>query len=136
MYLRFKQSSRKDNIAGLYFDMSASGYSYGMRIYKQTLSGFQTLKDAIAENPAPFESELKNVLSSGYKIIGDKYKKDRYPQITSGILNDFLNRKTFYIAKNFDLNDRVFTDGLFFELSDGFTALKSLLNIIIKAQGD
>lgn len=133
MYIRFKQSGKSTDIAGLYFDMSASGYSYGMRIYKQTSLGFQALKDAITENPSPFEKELKNALSNGYKIIGDKYKKDRYPEVKSSILNDFLNRKTFYITKNSDLNDRVFTDGLFFEISDGFSTLKAFLNLIIKA---
>ncbi len=134
IYLRFKQKGRKSDIAGLYFDMSASGYSYGLRIYKQTSSGFQSLKDYIAENPEPFEKELRMILKSGYKIIGEKYKKDHYPEISSIVLNDFLNRKSFYIARNRDLSNIVFSEKLSAEISDGFSNLKSILNLIQNAK--
>lgn len=131
MYLRFKQSGKSKDIVGLYFDMGADMYSYGLRIYKQTSSGFQHIKDNIIENPKVYEKELKNILDSGYKIIGEKYKKDHYPQITSAILNDFLNRKTFYVCKDFALNDKVFTDELSKEISEGFHQLESFINLII-----
>ncbi|MGN0521173.1 MAG: DUF2461 family protein, partial [Eubacterium sp.] len=99
MYLRFKQNDKADNIAGLYFDMGADKYSYGLRIYKQTASGFQRLKDRVIENPDKFEKELKSIALSGYRIIGQKYKKDHYPEIKNEALNDFLNRKNFYLSK-------------------------------------
>ena len=81
MYLRFKQGGKSKDIVGLYFDMGADMYSYGPRIYKQTSNGFQQIKDDILENQKIYESALKNVLDSGYKIIGENYKKDHYPQI-------------------------------------------------------
>lgn len=131
MYLRFKQSGKSKDIVGLYFDMGADMYSYGLRIYKQTSSGFQHIKDDVIDNQRIYENELENVLDSGYKIIGEKYKKDHYPQIKSQILNDFLNRKTFYICKDFDLNDKVFTAELANEIAEGFYNLKNFVNLII-----
>lgn len=131
MYLRFKQSGKSKDIVGLYFDMGADMYSYGLRIYKQTSGGFQQIKDNIIENQNAYENELKNILNSGYKIIGEKYKKDHYPQIKSDILNDFLNRKTFYICKEFSLNDNIFNAELANEIAKGFYQLKNFVNLII-----
>ncbi len=131
MYLRFKQSGKSKDIVGLYFDMGADMYSYGLRIYKQTSNGFQHIKDRITENPKAFENELKKFLDSGYIIKGEKYKKNHYPQINSEILNDFLNRKTFYICKDFNLNEKVFTPELANEIAGGFYQFKNFINLII-----
>lgn len=131
MYLRFRQSGKSKDIVGLYFDMGADMYSYGLRIYKQTSNGFQQIKDAMLENQSTYENELKNISDSGYRIIGEKYKKDRYPQIKSEILNDFLNRRTFYICKDAELNDNVFTPELANEIADGFYRLKNFVNLML-----
>lgn len=134
MYLRFSQTRSEQNkkdIVGLYFDMGADMYSYGLRIYKQTSNGFQKIKDDIVENQALYENELKYITGSGYRIIGDKYQKDHYPQIKSEILSDFLNRKTFCICKDFKLNDTVFTSELANEIAEGFYQLKNFVNLII-----
>jgi len=131
MYLRFKQGGKSKDIVGLYFDMGADMYSYGFRIYKQTSGGFQNFKDDIIENPKIYENEFKTILNSGYKIIGEKYKKDHYPQIKSEVLNDFLNRKSFYICRDFKLNGKVFTPELANEIADGFNLLGKFVNLII-----
>lgn len=133
MYLRFKQSGKSKDIAGIYFDMSFDGYSYGLRIYKQSSSGFQRLKDAIIDNPDKFEKELIGIVDFGYKIVGEKYKKDHYPEIKSDTLNDFLNRKTFYFSKNMPINERIFSNELLTELSEGFYQLADMMNLIVSA---
>lgn len=131
MYLRFKQSDKSKDIVGLYFDMGADMYSYGLRVYKQTSGGFQNIKDNIIDNQNEFFKELNVILNYGYKIIGDKYKKDHYPDINNELLNDFLNRKSFYICKDQSLNDDVFTPKLAEEISQGFLQLKSFVNLIL-----
>lgn len=130
MYLRFKQCSKSKDIVGLYFDMGADMYSYGLRVYKQTSNGFQKIKDNAIRNEKIYEIELKNILECGYQIVGEKYKKDRYPEIKSEILNDFLNRKTFYICKDNKLNNKVFTDELANEIIEGFYQLRDFVNLI------
>lgn len=131
MYLRFKQSDKSKDIVGLYFDMGADMYSYGLRVYKQTSGGFQNIKDNIIDNQNEFFEELNIILNYGYKIIGDKYKKDHYQDINNELLNDFLNRKSFYICKDQSLNDDVFTPKLAEEISQGFLQLKSFVNLIL-----
>lgn len=132
MYLRFKQGGKSKDAVGLYFDMSADMYSYGLRVYKQTANGMQQIRDAAAERPKAYEKEFKKLLNSGYRIIGDKYKKDHYPQIKSETLNDFLNRKNFYICKDQALNDTVFTAGLAQEIAGGFYQLEKLVQLLLE----
>lgn len=131
MYLRFKQSGKSKDIVGLYFDMGADMYSYGLRVYKQTSGGFQNIKNNIIDNQNEFLDELNIILNNGYEIIGDKYKKDHYPDINNELLNDFLNRKSFYICKERSLNDDVFTPKLANEISQGFLQLKNFVNLIL-----
>jgi uncharacterized protein (DUF2461 family) len=131
MYLRFKQSGKSNDIVGLYFDMGADMYSYGLRIYKQSSSGFQKIKNIALGNPKVFEKEIKNIILNGYEIVGEKYKKDHYPQIKSDVLNNFLNKKTFYISKKVKLNDKVFTKELANEIAEGFFQLKNFVNLIM-----
>lgn len=131
MYLRFKQSGKSKDIVGLYFDMGADMYSYGLRVYKQTSGGFQNIKNNIIDNQNEFLDELNIILNNGYEIIGDKYKKDHYPDINNELLNDFLNRKSFYICKERRLNDDVFTPKLADEISQGFLQLKNFVNLIL-----
>lgn len=131
MYLRFKQSNKTKDIVGLYFDMGADMYSYGLRVYKQTAVGFQRMKDNIIDNQDRLLKELNIILDNGYEIIGDTYKKDHYPEINNKLLNDFLNRKNFYICKDCSLNDDVFTPKLAEEISQGFLQLKDFVNLIL-----
>lgn len=131
MYLRFRQGGKSKDIAGLYFDMGADYYSYGMRIYKQTSAGFQAIKDYAVENPEEFEAALEAISAGGFKIIGEKYKKNHYPEIKSEILSDFLNRKTFYISKDTAINEKVFSSALAEELSNEFFKLKNFVNLIL-----
>lgn len=131
MYLRFKQSNKTKDIVGLYFDMGADMYSYGLRVYKQTAVGFQRMKDNIIDNQDEFLKELNIIVDNGYKIIGDTYKKDHYPDINNEQLKDFLNKKNFYICKDRSLNDDVFTPKLAEEISQGFLQLKNFVNLIL-----
>lgn len=131
MYLRFRQGGKSKDIAGLYFDMSADYYSYGMRIYKQTSAGFQAVKDYAVDNPEKFEAALEAISAGGFKIIGENYKKNHYPEIKSEVLSDFLNRKTFYIAKDTAINEKVFSSALTEELSNEFFKLRNVINLIL-----
>lgn len=131
MYLRFRQGGKTKDITGLYFDMGADYYSFGLRIYKQTACGFQAIKDKVTESPEKFMKVLKDLKTNGFEIIGGQYKKDHYPEISNEIIKDLLNRKTFYISKEKAINNTVFSSELADELAQGFYQLKEFANLII-----
>lgn len=130
MYIRFKQCGMEEDVPGLYFDMGADFYSYGLRIYNQTAKGMDRLRAKILEKPAAFTRALENILSSGFEIIGDRYKKDRYPELPDSIIKDLLNRKRFYIGKDVPVSEKIFTPSLAGEITDGFLKMKDMLELL------
>ncbi len=111
--------------------MGADYYSYGLRIYKQTAAGFQETKDKLMDTPNKAKAVLKQVKANGFNIIGEKYKVNHYPEISEDTLNDFLNRKTFYIAKEEAVNSKVFSSELADEITHGFMQLKAFADLIL-----
>lgn len=130
MYIRFKQSGKAEDIPGLYFDMGVDGYSYGLRIYNQTSKGIERLRNKITDNFNLFDAALKEIVENGFTIIGDKYKKDKYPYLPDSVAKDLLGRKRFYICRNIPVNEGIYTDALDVEIRDGFTKMKNILEIM------
>ena len=77
---------------GLYFDMGIEGYSYGIRIYKQTSAGMAAIRKMAIEKQPEFTISLSNIKKLGAKLVGASYKKDHYPDIVDLELNTFLNQ--------------------------------------------
>jgi uncharacterized protein (DUF2461 family) len=130
MYIRFKQIGKAEDIVGLYFDIGADCYSYGLRIYKQTSKVMERLRKKMAENPEPYLCQLKKITASGFSVFGEKYKKDHYPSLSDNLVKDILNRKRFYIGKNVPVGEKVFTSDLADEITDGFLKVKNFLNLL------
>lgn len=131
MYLKFRQSGRTSDIAGLYFDMGCDSYSYGIRFYKKTTQGMKARRDKIAENPKKITDEIKKVLDGKFMIYGEKYKKDHYPEITDKFTKEILNYKYFCIGTDVPINEAVFTEKLADEISEGFAKLGKLLKMMM-----
>ena len=130
MYIRFKQFRKSDNIPGLYFDLGLDYYSYGLRIYKQTSSGAEKLRESIADNPKSYSVELEKAMQSGFAVFGDKYKKDHYQNIKDNTVKELLNRKSFHIGKDVPVGENVFTSKFADEITEGFLAVKDLLELL------
>lgn len=130
MYIRFKQSGKQEDIVGLYFDMGADYYSYGLRIYNQTSRGMKRLHEKMAENPAPYLCQLKKITASGFSVFGEKYKKDHYSSLPDTLVKEILNRKRFYIGRAVPIGENAFTSKLADEITDGFLEVKNFLNLL------
>lgn len=130
MYIRFKLSGAEDNIIGLYFDMGCDFYSYGLRIYKQTVKGMDIIREKIMNTPEKYSSALDLITQNGFKIIGEKYKKDKCPQLPDGYAKELYNMKGFYIGKDTAINQRVFTEELAEEIKAGFMTAANMIMLI------
>ena len=133
MYIRFREPYVEKDILGLYFDMGNDYYSYGIRIYKQTSAGMDRIRENAINNCKEFTRELENMNKTGMTIIGDKYAKDRYPEITNVILKDLLNKKGFYIGQNHPINESVFDGRLQCEIADAYAGLKKMYSLLKKS---
>lgn len=130
MYIRFKYADLSDNIPGLYFDMGCEDYSYGLRIYRQTIKGMDGIREKISNRPEKFSDSLNRLADKGFSVIGESYKKDKIPEMPDCAAKSLYNRKSFYIGKNAEINKNVFSHMLAEEIKEGFLAVSEILNLI------
>ena len=132
MYIRFKQSGKKEDIPGLYFDMGIDHYGYGIRIYKQTSGGMDKLRWRIAEDPQKFSEAMEKISSAGFTVIGEKYKKDHFPELAECEAKDILNRRNFYLEKAAPVGDSIFSSALAEELSCAYRQLSEFYQLLVE----
>ena len=132
MYLRFREMNGviDADMLGLYFDMGLEGYSYGIRIYKQTSAGMVAIRETVLKKQEEFASALSEIKKSGAKIIGQSYKKDHYPNVDNPELKVFLNLRSFYICFDKTTNENVFCNKLADEIAGGFVKLKEFYALL------
>ena len=133
MYIRFREPSGEKDILGLYFDMGCDYYSYGIRIFKQTSTGMNRIRESAIENSEIFARELENLNKSGMTIFGDKLVKDHYPEKDYEAIKDLLNRKNFYIGRNCPINESVYNNELRDEIAGAFIRLKGIYGLLKKS---
>jgi uncharacterized protein (DUF2461 family) len=130
MYIRFREPFDERDVLGLYFDMGCDYYSYGIRIYKQTSAGMERIRECVMENLRVFTRELKNLERLDMKIIGDRFVKDRYPEIKNETVKNFLNRKGFHIARSRPIDESVYNGKLQDEIAEAFVQLKGVYGLL------
>ena len=130
MYIRFVESSYKNNILGLYFDMGRENYSYGLRVYKQTSSGMDKIRTGIIENRKCFSQELNRLDSLNLKIKSNQFAKDHYPSEKSGEMKTLLNSKNFYISCECPINETVFKGNLINEVSQAYHEMAKIYSLL------
>lgn len=131
MYLRFKQSGKKEDVPGLYFDMGVQMYSFGLRIYKQTAQGMQRMRENLLDHREAAEDALEAVQAAGFVVIGEDYKTDHFPDVADGALKALLNKRSFHIGKNVDVSQSIFTVALADEISAGFRQMAQIFRLFV-----
>ena len=126
MYIRFREPFGEKDILGLYFDMGCDYYGFGIRVYKQSSAGMEKIREYAIKNYILFTRELDNLALQNMKIIGENYASDRYPEIKNAALNDFLNKKGFYIEQARPINEAVYNGKLRDEIVEAYIGLKGL----------
>ena len=130
MYIRFKQCGKETDIPGLYFDMGIDHYGYGIRVYKQTSGGMDKLRERIKNDPQKFSAAIEELSDAGFKLIGEKYKKDHFPEIAECKAKDILTRRNFYLEKAVPVGDNVFSSALAEELSCAYKQLSIFYKLL------
>ena len=130
MYIRFRLCGKREDILGLYFDMGADYYSYGLRIYKQTSNGMAILRQKAAENSKAYDLVLEKIMDKGFSLVGEKYKKERFPDLTESSVKDLIDRKRFYISHDVAVNKSIYTPELAEEIKTGFVQMKDIVELL------
>jgi len=133
MWLTFKRPIKDWKDAPAYFfELSPNSYRYGMGYYSASRNTMDILRKNIDEKP----SEFLNVISfynkqNLFTLEGEKYKKilnDRMPKY----IQEWYQRKSFYLVHNSEIDDHLFSPILIDELISGFKMLKPLYRYLWK----
>ncbi|NPV91537.1 MAG: DUF2461 domain-containing protein [Firmicutes bacterium] len=133
MWITFKRP-RKDwqDTPGFFFEINPVTYRYGMGFYRAQKSTMDRFRETIAKKPQEF---LKTVAfmedREGFRLEGDKYKRTLDPAQPPAI-QDWYQRKSFYIACHREADDRLFSRGILDDLASGFQAAAPLYHYLWK----
>jgi len=131
MYLRFRQAKKKTDMPGLYFDMGSECYSYGLQIYKPTAKGMDLLRGKICTDIKKFSDLIDDLMDRHYKLDGERYKKDHFPEIPEYSAKDILNMKSFSISKCKHVDEIIYNETLKTELEKSFLELKEFTELLV-----
>lgn len=129
MYLRFRQANKKTDVPGLYFDMGSDSYGFGLKIYKPTSKGMDLLREKISDNSELFSKLIDELTDKGFKISGETYKKDHFPELDACAAKNILNMKVFCVSKYKSVDETVYGEKLAAELTNAFIDLKEFIEL-------
>lgn len=133
MWLTFKRPSKDWKDAPAYFfELMTNSYRYGLGYYSASRSRMDVFRESIDNNPEEF---LKAILfyekQSDIELRGDKYKrplKSDHPEI----IQDWYQRKSFYLVRTKKIDDRLFSSKLKSDILKSFKAVAPLYKYLYK----
>ena len=72
--------------------------------------------------------------ANGYEIIGEDYKKDRFPDMEPCSAKTLLNKKSFYIGKAIGVNEAIYTKELSDEIAECFRLMSDIFRLLADEQ--
>lgn len=133
MWVTFKRPSKEwKNAPAYFFELSTDSYRYGMGYYSADRNTMDILREAIDENHPAFLQVISFYRKQNiFKLEGEKYKRFLNNDNTNEI-QDWYQRKSFYLVCNRMIDDILFSSKLADELTVGFNILKPLYQYLLQ----
>jgi uncharacterized protein (TIGR02453 family) len=136
MWLTFKRPTKEWLEApAFFFEITPGGYRYGMGFYSASKGAMDAFRQAIDEDPEEF---LKAVAfykpGEPFNLEGEQYKRIIDPTKPPAI-QDWYQRKSFYLACNHGIDDLLFTPELAKVVADSFLLAAPLYTYLWKTKG-
>ncbi len=139
MWITFKRPIKDwQDYPGFFFEIAPDHYCYGMGFYNAAIKTMDIFRKKIQLFPEGFRKVISflNNDKSGFTVGGDSYKRILNDTIPDD-LKSWYQKKSFYVIKNIEINERLFSDDLLKSLSTDFKMLKPLYRYMlsIKKEG-
>ena len=127
MWLTFKRPVKDwQDRPGFFFELTPTTYRYGMGFYQARRSTMDAFRQTIDRNPRKFLRATSFYRTDNrFELHGEKYKRPLESDHPDTI-QDWYQRKSWYLACNRKIDDIVQSPDLVDELREGFVMLKSL----------
>lgn len=114
------------NHPGFYYEFDILHYGFGMGFYKASKDTLEEFRECVIDDPNEFQKVIKyNKKPFEFQLYGEEYKRPKNYNVPDD-LKTWLNRKNFYVACRFDLDDVFYSEHLVQRLTQGFELLQPL----------
>ena len=131
MWLSFRRPSPDWKITPVHFmELSPDRYRYGMGFYNATPATMTRLRELIDEDAKEFRQALRHYQGQDvFHIEGETYKRVRDPD-KGEELQEWYQRKSIFLVRNCEIDDRLFGRGVLDDLSSGYRLLAPLYQFL------
>ena len=136
MWLSFKQP-RSDwtGHPAFYFEINPEGCRYGLGYYEASPATMDRFRREIDRAPAAFRRAIAPLRKDGRFILaGEMYKRPK-PSVHGPELEEWYQRKSFYLVRNRGVDRVLLSADLSEELRSGFRALAPLYRYLLALEG-
>lgn len=137
MWITFKRP-RKDwmDAPAYFFEITPSSYRYGMGFYNASPDLMRKFRQAIDDAPQEFLKVIGFYSKQKvFAVEGEKYKKVINEAIPAEI-QDWYQRKNFYLVCNRKIDERLFSSELVDDLLSGFNMVAPFYRYLYKLKGE
>jgi uncharacterized protein (TIGR02453 family) len=112
-----------------FFELMTDSYRYGLGYYQASTETMKVFRRNVDADPEGFLAIIKPI-SRYFEVKGDNYKRP-VSFIHDTRINDYYNKKSFYLSCDKALDDIVFSKKLVSEIKTGFKKLDPLYKYLI-----
>lgn len=132
-WITFKRLTKEwKDYPAYFFEVSPDSYRYGMGFYSASRETMDNFRRRLDGNPRPFLSAISFFPGQDtFTIEGEVYKRPLKADVPVG-LQDWYNRKNFYLVSNRQVTGDRIDRKLITELMDDFRTLAPLYHYLCK----
>lgn len=116
---------------GYYFEFSPRLIRWGCGSYDILTAVMKEIRESIIADDKEFIAADKAMRENGFRLEGEEYKKDKYPQYSDN-KKEWLNKKSFYIVKESTDGKILFDKNLGERLIRDFKALEPVYRYLTR----
>jgi len=133
LWITFKQPNKNWKDAPAYFfEITPDFYHFGMGFYCATPDTMKKFRNLVDAKPKEFQKLISNFKKQRkFKLEGEKYKRIFDPNKSEKI-QEWYQRKNFYLVSKREINNILFSKKLVDELASGFKALEDFYHFFLK----
>lgn len=131
-WLTFKRPRKEwQNHPAYFFELSPEFYRFGMGFYRADRTTMDRFRADLDENPKPFLAATRFFNQGLFALEGESYKRPLKAEIPP-TLQDWYNRKSFYLVSSHPVERQGISSALADELASSFEELAPLYQYLSK----
>lgn len=132
MWITFKRNNKEwKTYPAFFFELYHDWYRYGMGFYSANKEIMDKFRNKIENNINEFKKATTFLNDKIFLLEGEKYKR-RINNNLPDEIQEWYQRKTFYLVCNRKINNNIFSNKIISEINVGFMTLAPLYGFLME----